>query len=222
MRLIARLIRVVLIVVVVAIAGLAAFVAARQHLSFNPPEPAVTASSDPAVIERGHYVVRSLAQCASCHGDVAQRAALNAGEDIPLSGGYVFRIPPGEFYPRNITPDPGTGIGNISDGKIARALRYGVGHDGRALVPFMEMQGLSDEDLTAVVSYLKSQPPVHNVVPVNHFNLLGKVIRATVMANPVGPAGTPPRQSPHGATVENGRYLAGSVANCWACHTERN
>ena len=42
------------------------------------------------------------------------------------------------------------------------------------------------------------------------------------LGDPVGPAGTPPRQSPHGATVENGRYLAGSVANCWACHTERN
>jgi hypothetical protein len=40
-----------------------------------------------------------------------------------------------------------------------------VGHDGRALLPFMEMQGLSDDDLLAVVSYLRNQAPVRNAVP---------------------------------------------------------
>ena len=57
----------------------------------------------------------------------------------------------GQFYTRNLTPDAETGLGKVSDGAIARALRYGVGHDGRALLPFMEMQGLSDDDLQAVV-----------------------------------------------------------------------
>ena len=71
---------------------------------------------------------------------------------------HVEDIPPGEFHARNITPDTETGIGQFSDGAIARALRHGVGHDGRALLPFMELQGLSDEDLVAVVSYLRSQP----------------------------------------------------------------
>jgi hypothetical protein len=51
-----------------------------------------------------------------------------------------------------LTPDPETGLGRVSDGAIARALRNGVGPDGRALLPFMEMQGLADDDLAAVVS----------------------------------------------------------------------
>ena len=207
---------------VLAIATLTIFVASRQHLTFDAPLPPVTASADSAVIARGHYVVRVVASCAGCHGDPKLAQARQQGADVPLSGGFEIRLPPGVFRPRNITPDPETGIGRFSDGQIARALRYGVGDDGRALLPFMEMQGLSDEDLVAVVSYLRTQPPVHHIVPTHEYNLLGKIVQATVMSQPVGPKSPPPHRTPHGVTVENGRYLAGSVANCWSCHTERN
>src|SRR5262245_55361246 len=161
----------------VLVATGAIFVASRQHLTFNPAYPRVVASTDSAVVARGHYIVRVAAGCAACHGDPAQRAAFAQGTETPLSGGYVFDIPPGKFYPRNLTPEPETGLGNVSDSAIARALRFGVGHDGRALLPFMEMQGLSDDDLVAVVSYLRSVPPVKNPVPPHYFNLLGKVVK---------------------------------------------
>ena len=210
------------VALVLFVVGVAVYVASRQHLKFEAPFPAVTTSADSAVIARGHYVVRSLAGCAQCHGDPSQMERSMAGEEVPLSGGFEFAIPPGKFYARNITPDPETGIGRFEDRAIARALRYGVGHDGRALLPFMEMQGLSDEDLTAVVSYLKSQPPVSNPVPAHKPNLLGRIVIATVLANPVSPKETPPTASPRGASVETGHYLVEAVANCWACHTERN
>jgi len=211
-----------LILLVLVVACFSFYIGTRQNLKFDAPLPAVTASTDSAVIERGRYVVRDLAGCTACHGDPKQHERIIAGEDVPLVGGFEFKIPPGKVYPRNITPDPETGIGAFSDAQIARALRFGVGHDGRALLPFMEMQGLSDEDLVAVVSYLRSQPPVRNVVPAHQFNLLGMIVKATVLAKPVGPKETPLQANPHGPTVENGRYLAESVANCWACHTNRD
>jgi hypothetical protein len=152
----------------------------------------------------------------------AQRDAYLEGSDVPLSGGYLFDIPPGEFYTRNLTADPETGLGNVPDGAIARALRLGVGHDGRALLPFMEMQGLADDDLQAVVSYLRTQAPVRNQVPPHHYNILGKIVKATVLAKPVGPETTPPATAPKGASVEAGRYLVESVSLCWACHTPRS
>jgi mono/diheme cytochrome c family protein len=211
------------IVLVVIIAGGSVFVSARQNLRYDDtPYPDVVASTDSAVIERGRYIVRVAAPCASCHGDPAQRAAYASGADVPLVGGYVFDIPPGQFYTRNLTSDAETGLGKVSDKAIARALRFGVGHDGRALLPFMEMQGLADDDLRAVVSYLRTQPAVRNPVPPHHYTLLGKVIRATALSKPVGPSATPLAQSPRGATIETGRYLAESVALCWACHTERS
>jgi mono/diheme cytochrome c family protein len=209
-------------VIVLVVAVFTIYVASRQHLKFDRPYPAVAASTDTAVVARGRYVVRRLANCGACHGDPQQIDRNREGEEVPLSGGFSFKIPPGEFFVRNITPDPETGIGRFSDGEVSRALRSGVGHDGRALLPFMEMQGLSDEDLTAVVSYLRSQPPVHNVVPSHRPNLLGNIVLATALANPVGPKEAPPQTTPHGATVENGKYLAESVTNCWACHTQRD
>jgi len=212
-----------LAVLVLFVAGFAIYVASRQHLVYNDvPYPQVAASSDTAVIARGHYLVRDVVNCASCHGDTAQAAARIAGEDVPLSGGYVFDIPPGKIYVRNITPDKETGIGRYSDAALARALRNGVGPDGRALLPFMEVQGLADDDLVAVISYLRTQAPVRHDVPMHQFTPLGAIVKATILAKPVGPHETPPAQSPRGATIENGRYLAESVALCWACHTQRS
>ena len=210
-------------VLVVVIVGGAIFVSSRQHLRFDDtPYPDVAASNDSAVVERGRYIVRVVAPCAGCHGDPSQRAAYASGADVPLVGGVVFDIPPGKFYTRNLTSDAETGLGNVPDKAIARALRYGVGHDGRALLPFMEMQGLADDDLRAVVSYLRTQPAVRNPVPPHHYNLLGKIVRATVVSKPVGPSSTPLAQSPRGPSIENGRYLVESVALCWSCHTERS
>jgi mono/diheme cytochrome c family protein len=211
-----------LVLVAVVVAAGAAYVASRQHLKFDAPFPAIAASTDSAVIARGHYIVRDVANCAQCHGDPSRHDAIVAGADVPLSGGFTFNIPPGSFRVRNITPDDETGIGKVPDGAIARALRNGIGPDGRALLPFMEMQGLSDEDLVAVVSYLRSQPPVHNLVPAHRYNLLGAIVKATILANPVGPSEVPPRATPRGATLENGRYLVESVGLCWACHTQRD
>jgi mono/diheme cytochrome c family protein len=201
----------------------AVFVSARQNLRFDDtPYPDVAASTDSAVVERGRYIVRNVAPCAGCHGDPSQRAAYARGADVPLVGGVLFDIPPGQFYTRNLTSDAETGLGNVPDKAIARALRFGVGHDGRALLPFMEMQGLADDDLRAVVSYLRTQPAVRNPVPPHHYNLLGKIVRATVVSKPVGPSSTPPAQAPRGASVETGRYLVESVALCWSRHTDRS
>jgi mono/diheme cytochrome c family protein len=211
-----------LALVVLVVAGFAVYVASRQNLKFNPPYPEIAASTDSAVVARGQYLVRTAVNCAMCHGDTTRQADRNRGDDVPLSGGFHWDIPPGTFYARNITPDPETGIGSFEDKAIARALRHGVGNDGRALLPFMELQGLTDEDLTAVISYLRTQPPVQNPIPAHRYNLLGSVVKATVLANPVGPEHPPTATSPRGATLENGRYLAESVSLCWACHTQRD
>jgi mono/diheme cytochrome c family protein len=222
MKLVGRLLVLLAALVGFVIVACALYVASRQHLTFAAPYPPVAASTDSAVIERGRYVVRDVAVCTGCHGDAKQFADYESGADTPLSGGVAFNIPPGTFYARNLTPDPETGLGGVPDGAIARALRFGVGHDGRALLPFMTMQGLSDEDLAAVVSYLRSQPAVKNAVPAHRYNLLGMVVRATVLAKPVGPSGKPPETSPRGATIENGRYLVERVADCGGRHTQHD
>lgn len=68
----------------------------------------------------------------------------------------------------NLTPDPETGIGRASDDAIARAIREGVGIDGHAvfaLMPYEEFRRIPDEDVAAIVVYLRSLPPVRNPLP---------------------------------------------------------
>jgi mono/diheme cytochrome c family protein len=223
MAIVRRILFTLLGIVVAVVLAFAAYVASRQDVRFNPPAPHVAAApDDTAAVERGRYLVENLVVCANCHGDPASKASVAKGERIALSGGGEWKIPPGNFYAPNITSDAATGIGAIPDSMIARAWRDGVRHDGRPLLPFMELQGLSDADLRALLSYVRTLPPVHHVVPAHQPNLLGRVVLATMLSKPVGPAAPPPAVSPAGATVENGRYLVESVAACRSCHTARD
>jgi hypothetical protein len=217
-----RLVLGMLVVFVLVAGGISIYVASRQNIRVEHASPAIAASADSTVIARGHYLVWSAGPCAGCHGDPAQHEARDAGVEVPLSGGFTFDIDPGKFHVPNITSDLETGIGRIPDSLIARALRYGVRHDGRVLLPFMEVQNLADDDLQAIVSYLRTLPATPNPVPAHEPNTLGKVLFATVFATPVGPDSTPPAQSPRGATVENGKYLVESVSLCGSCHTQRD
>jgi mono/diheme cytochrome c family protein len=87
------------------------------------------------------------------------------------------------------------------------------------VLPFMPFADLSTADLTAVISYLRTQPPVRHAVAPHAFNPLGHVVKAFVLA-PKGPTQPIAAQSPSGPTVENGRYITHSVGNCIMCHTK--
>lgn len=217
MRLVKRIAVGLLAFVAVAALGLLLAIWIRQDRKFEAPLPAVHASNDPAVIARGRYLVYGPAHCVGCHGDRAQRGAAH----VDLSGGTDFKLPIGIFNPPNLTSSVASGIGALSDGEIARALRHGVGHDGRALFPFMPFADLSEEDLVAILSFLRAEPPVEKAVPRPRLNLLGRAVRAFVL-EPRGPTRPVRATSPTGVTVERGEYLAYSVANCVGCHTNRD
>jgi mono/diheme cytochrome c family protein len=159
--------------------------------------------------------------CGFCHTANGVSSRIDAGEEPPLSGAHQWNIPPGLIRSPNITPDSATGIGRFTDAQLVRAIRYGVRHDGRAMLPFMAYQNMSDEDIVAVISFLRAQPPVRNAVPDHDVNMLGKTVLA-LLIKPKGPDGTPPQRSPVGASVERGRYLAEAVSDCAGCHTKRS
>ena len=201
--------------------GLIVIISLNQNKKFEAPYPAIKASTDSAVLARGKYLVYGPAHCADCHSKMGTEELVNSGAEVDLPGGRDFALPIGHIYVKNITPDKETGIGNLSDETIARSLRYGVGHDGRALFDFMPFYNISDADLTAIISYIRTIKPVKNVVPKNDMNALGMVLKAFVI-KPVGPTGTPPKTVQPDTTVEYGRYMAMSVANCVGCHTDRD
>jgi mono/diheme cytochrome c family protein len=209
------------IILLIIISGLFITVMARQNLKFDAPFPDVHASTDSAVILRGKQLVLGPAHCADCHTKVNVDSVIALGQEPALSGGYEFKLQIASIYTRNITPDTVTGIGRYTDPEIARALRYGVGADGRAMFDFMPFHNTSDEDLTAIISYLRAQKPVRNEVPGHSFTILGKVVKAFLI-KPVGPDGEVLKSIKRDSTVEYGKYLATSVGNCNGCHTKRD
>lgn len=197
----------------------------RGPRRFDLELPQIYPSKDVAVLARGQYLVEGPAACVECHADpavIARAKADPAGfpAHTPLIGGRTFDIPLGVYAAPNITPDQGTHVGSLAGPQTATMLRYSVDADRHVVPPFMHHQGLSDEDLTAVVSYLRAQPGVtHDVVP-RQWKLFSD-LKLKRLA-PLGPKGTPPKHVEEGPTAQYGEYLAHAVADCYGCHTDQS
>lgn len=209
--------------IAILLAGILIYVQFAWNKKYEAAYPEISASKDSAIIARGKYLAFGPAHCGHCHVPMDKIMEVDNGLQPPLSGGWTLKIPPGTFVAPNITPDTETGIGKLTDGEIARTLRYSVGSDGRCIMPFMPFQGMSDEDLTAVISFLRSQQPVKFQQPKSQQpTLLGKAIFTFGLIKPEVPASTPPKSVRIDSIAEYGGYLANSVANCVGCHTNRD
>jgi len=183
------------------------------------PLPPITASKDPAIIAQGAYVVNALAHCQACHQphDFAHERKMNP-DTLDFGSGYVIQAGPfGIFRPANLSSHPEAGIGKMSDGLLARAIRHGVDRNG-GLAPLMSLAvgNMSNEDLTAVVSYLRSLPPKGNVVPPDEWGFIAKALAGSFKPHDEKPIAHVP---PGGVSIERGRYLANGPAFCYGCHT---
>ena len=220
MRIVKKILKWTGLVLLFIILGVTITVLARQNVTYERPYPAIAASSDSSVILRGKHLVFGAGHCADCHSKTNTDSLLTLGQEVALTGGIVFDLPVGKIYSKNITPDKETGIGNLTDAEIARALRYGVHADGTVVFNFMPFNNMSDEDLTAIISYLRAQKPVRNEVPDHTLNLLGKGVKA-FMVSPVGPDGDVEKSVRPDSSAAYGKYMASNVANCTGCHTQR-
>jgi mono/diheme cytochrome c family protein len=186
----------------------AAAVAACSTMILPAASDGIHASLDPALVERGRYLVHGPAHCSACHGD-------------DFGGGKQFDLGPlGTAVAPNVTSDPASGVGALGDETLVRGLRYGISRDGGALIPLMSFSGLTDEDLRAIVSYLRTVPPVSRPAPGHRLSLLGR-IGTKFFLGPQATSSPPARIEPE-RTAQYGRYLAHTLANCAGCHTQRN
>ena len=128
---------------------------------------AAVAAAEPRAMTRGQYLVE-LGGCGHCHTPGHFRGKEDASRE--LGGSDVgFEVPgAGTFVGPNLTPDRQTGLGNWTDKQIAIAIRNGVRPDGRVLSPVMpwpNFNHMSDADVQAIVTYLRTLKPVRNKVP---------------------------------------------------------
>ncbi len=197
----------------------AAFIQIAPLPTYDVPLPEVSLKTDSATIARGEYLVWGPAHCAGCHTSWDKDSvAIRNGERVALQGGNSFDFPMGTIYIPNLTPDVETGIGSLSDGEIARAMRYGINHESRAMIPAMPFTHMSEEDVAAIIAYLRSREPVHHEVPASNFTFMGKALWQ-FMIKPFEQSEPIPERVEPALSIEYGSYLANDVANCKGCHT---
>lgn len=189
----------------------------RLNRSYDIQVETIAIPTDEAAIARGRHLAETLTFCQKCHGD-------NLGGDVFDDEPFIATIPA-----PNLTSGRG-GVGaTYSDADHVRAIRHGVNPDGRGLL-FMHsdiFHNLSQEDLGAIIAYVKSVPPVDNELPTTKTKPLGRILVALGVFDseviPLIPAEVIDHSAPfaempaQGATAEYGEYLM-SITLCRMCH----
>jgi mono/diheme cytochrome c family protein len=111
---------------------------------------------------RGAYLVQALGHCGACHtprGPAYEERGLNDGDPLYLTGGTNDH-----WFAPNLTGDPDSGLGALSEGDIAAFLQHGHGAGLSAFGSMVEViensgQYMSEDDRKAIATYLKTLPP---------------------------------------------------------------
>jgi mono/diheme cytochrome c family protein len=199
--------------VVFLIGGLVAraeWIVSRSYA--DVPEPPIVADRSPEGVARGELIFHSV--CFECHG----------GADGRATGKHLAEVPAflGEMYSANLA-HPTQGVRQLSDGKIARAIRHGVIADGRLSAAMSNFGAIGDADVAAILGYMRSSTPVFEPAgeaqPRSRMSLTGKLLVTYVMKLRVGGAPSGVAVPPKAPSVEYGRYMV-EVLDCATCHTE--
>ncbi len=178
--------------------------------------PDIHIRANPGEVARGAYLVNNVARCMDCHSD--RDMDLTAGPMTPGTmgqGGEVFdesKGLPGRFVARNITP---YNLKSWTDGEIFRAITAGVTRDGKSLFPVMPFPNygqLDSLDICAIISYIRTIPPVRKDIEDSRPDF---PVNWKINTYPARPHFHPiPAQ---GVNAAYGKYLV-LMANCAGCH----
>lgn len=185
----------------------------------DPPQ--IVQTSDARVIARGKYLARHVAVCIDCHSD--RDWSKFSGPPKPGTwgkGGARFDKKlgfPGTVYSPNITP---VHLGDWTDSELAHAIVSGISKDGRVLhpvMPYTSYNNMSQDDLAAIVAYIRMLLPISNSVRKSHINFpINLFIKAT--PKPYSPKVAPRLGQDQKSSIAYGEYLA-KMASCVDCHT---
>lgn len=183
-----------------------------EHTPALPVKPlAIQAVKDSSVIAHGQKI--TLAICAHCH--MSEDGTLSGKIFVTKEEGF------GEIWSANITHKT---LDNYSDGELAFVIRRGITREGRYMGPFMEHPLMSDQDVQAIISFLRTDNPAtratESVPPSPDWSMLAKVLIGGMgifkpVADDVKPWPHPDPSDP----VSHGRYLATVRLECDNCHS---
>ena len=191
------------------LAGLALYPVGMEQLNRTYPDVPIETVSIPtnrdAVVRGRHIAV--VWGCTECHGE-------------DLSGRLLADDPVlGTISSPNLTSGEG-GIAQIyTDLDWVRAIRHGVKPDSRVEALMYDYSTMSDQDLGALIAYLKQVPSVNSHHPAMRLGPILPIASAVGLLTPAAERidhDTPRRAAPApGSTIEYGQYLS---VLCTECH----
>lgn len=202
-----------LVVLVMALSGFV-YVKSSSMMSkkYAPIVEPLSVVRDSTTLARGEHLVTAIGKCVDCH--------------TADFGGKVFIDDPalGRVSASNLTTGKGGVGGKYTDAQMAVVIRHGIKADSTSamVMPSNDYQRFSDEDVDAIIAYIRSLPPVDRTLPPTELRAVGRALGATGQL-PIFVAELIPRDRPHPATVtrdsslEYGEYLA-NVGGCTGCH----
>ena len=172
-------------------------------------------AAEPAQLARGKYIFGATGGC-GCHTE--PKGAANAG-------GRKYDGPFGTVYSTNITPDTKTGIGGWTDDQIVTAIRLGRRPNGERILPvhpFTSFNGMAEDDLHALVAFLRSVPPVNRPNTPKKITIpMFESVFLPAWLMTFASKETPPPAAPVSG-LARGEYLVHAVGHCGECHTQRS
>jgi mono/diheme cytochrome c family protein len=204
---VARVVVGVLVLAVVAAGVIYGITQRRFAARFTVPEHSLAVASDSATIARGEHLA-TIRGCVECHG-----AGLvgNTVVDQPIIGRLAG--------PNLTLADRGA---ELTPRDWERAVRHGVRRDGSPLLfmPATEFTVLTDQDLSAIIAYARSVPPVRQPAASSYAGPMLRTLYAVGQVKLLA-AEEVAHDRPHEAsvaaepTVAFGKYLA---SGCVGCH----
>jgi len=195
---------------VVVVAALAIIGGSKLNKQYDVEPAPVAISDETAVIQRGQYLVS--ASCAGCHGDNLEGKPF---VDDPALG----RIPA-----PNLTAGEGGAGAGFKDADFVRAIRHGIDNEGKplAIMPSRAYWHFSNEDLGAIIAYVKSMPPVDNEIGEKDVGLMGRLLIGAgaldiLAAESIDHTGPRPTAQTQTINAPYGEYLA-NTGDCRSCH----
>jgi mono/diheme cytochrome c family protein len=181
----------------------------RIGKTFELPSSDLVMHNDAETIALGRHIAVTRG-CTDCHGADLRGTTII---DDPLAG---------RISGTNLTRGKGGMGDHYTDQELATAIRHGIRPNGKALLfmPSHEFYPLSDEDVGALVAFIRSvepidhQPPKHRVGPLARALFLAGQM-PLVAAELIDHKGARPAAPPAGPTAEYGAYLA---TGCIGCH----
>lgn len=180
-----------------------------RELGDEVDDEAVEAIALERAIARGKHLTTARYVCTACHG-------------ADFGGGVMVDDPAvGRLLGSNLTKGEGGVTRDYTAADWDRIVRHGVKRDGRpALMPSEDFMAMSDRELSDIVAYIDSLPPVDNAVPASSLGPVGKFLVASgkfrLSAELIHDHEAPhaPEPPPAEVSVEFGRHIAQVCAGC--------